>query len=75
MGVIVALMLTNCYGTARFPSVKHKASSNAFSIHKVPHPQPHPKVDFGRRTIAKIRKFLQNKRKMEKNVKNLCRKV
>lgn len=30
MGVIVALCLTGCSGTARFLNVKHKAQSNAF---------------------------------------------
>ena len=43
------------YGTARFPNVKHKAQVTPF-LYIGSLPQPHPKVDFGKRTVAKINK-------------------
>ena len=46
MDVIVALMFDNCLGTARFSSVKYKASSNAFPIYRFPSLSLHP-LGFG----------------------------
>jgi len=42
MGVIVALMFDNSFGTARFLQVKLKASSNAFPIYRFPSRSLHP---------------------------------
>ena len=42
MDVIVALIMTTVFGTARFPSVRVKASSNAFPIYRFPSRGLHP---------------------------------
>ena len=44
MGVIVALLFDNCLGTARFSSVKNKASSNAFPKYRLSSRNLHPRA-------------------------------
>ena len=83
MDVIVALMFDNCLGTARFSSVKYKASSNAFPIYRFPSLSLHP-LGFGilasrwsqasidgavLRTIAKIRKISEKDKLLAKKNK------
>ena len=60
MGVFVALKFDKRFGTARFPSVKHKASSTPF-LYIDSLPQPHPKA----------RHRQENNRKVRKNKRNL----
>jgi len=54
LDVIVALMFDNSFGTARFLQVKHKASSNAFSIYRSPSFQSHTHAGLRYENIAKI---------------------
>ena len=54
MSVIVALVLDNQFETARFQHVKHKASSNAFSIYRSPPLQSHTHAGLRYENIAKI---------------------
>ena len=54
MDVIVALFLTINLGTARFQSVKYKASSNAFPIYRFSLHLPTQLEDFGMRTATKL---------------------
>ncbi len=53
MDVIVALFLTDIGETVRFLTVKHKASVTPF-LYIGSLPLTYPKVDFGKRTIAKV---------------------
>jgi len=70
MDVIVALMFDNSFGTARFPSVRLKASSNAFPIYRFSSRSLHPWASafllpdgskpakwYGSENTAKIRNF------------------
>ena len=57
MSVIVALQFDRHVETARFQSVKHKASSNAFPIYRSPLlVRPAHRQGFGMGTIAKVQK-------------------
>jgi len=70
MSVIVALMFDNCFGTARFLCVKHKASSNAFSYID-PHPySPAHRRGIGIRTGQSYEIIMKQQRKFRKNLEN-----
>ena len=58
MDVIVALIMTTVFGTARFPSVRVKASSNAFPIYRFPSRSLHPWASALFRKHCKDTKYL-----------------
>ena len=69
MDVIVAKFLTVSCGTARFQSVKYKASSNAFPIYRFPPLQSHTHAGLRYENIGKDKYyFLKHKINLKENL-------